>query len=262
MRTWAVINQKGGVGKTTTAISLAGHFSQGGGRQLLVDLDPHGSLTNYLGYEPAQIETGIHSLFAEPTTSQAEIAKMLLPTRLPNTWLFAASSVLARYDREMTAAVGKGLVVTRAIEAIADKFHQVLIDCPPMLGTLMINALAACDQLIIPAQTDYLSINGLAQMVRTLAMVEKSLQKTTPYLIVPTMYDKRTRASIDALQKMREIYAPHVWDSVIPIDTKFRDASKAGVPLSEYAPKSKGNIAYRSLFEQTLAKEGRSAVAV
>lgn len=247
MKTWAVINQKGGVGKTTTTITLAGHLCDSDRRLLLIDLDPHGSLTAYMGYDPDRVQTGIYSLFSDPTTSQADVAKMLLPTPLKNTWLFAASTALATLDRQMGTGHGKGLVVARAIECVADKFQHGIIDCPPMLGILMINALAACDQLLIPAQTDYLSIKGLERMVHTLGMVEKSLHKKTPYMIIPTMFDKRTRASGDALQKMKDMYSYNVWGSVIPIDTKFRDASKAGMPLSNFAPKSRGSQAYLEL---------------
>ena len=249
MKTWAVINQKGGVGKTTTTISLAGLLGETGRRLLLVDLDPHGSLTAYLGYDPDSLQTGIYSLFSRPTTSPAEIARLLLPTPLKDTYLFAASSALATLDREMGISQGKGLVVRRAIECVADKFQYGIIDCPPMLGILMINALAACDQLLIPAQTDYLSIKGLERMVHTLGMVEKSLGQQTPYLILPTMYDQRTRASQDALEQMRSIHGYHVWGSVIPIDTKFRDASKAGLPLPTYLPRSRGSLAYRELLD-------------
>ena len=247
MKTWAVINQKGGVGKTTTTITLAGHLCNTNKRLLLVDLDPHGSLTSYLGYDPDNLDTGLYSLFSNPTTSQAKIAKMLLPTSIKNTYLLAASSALATLDRQMGTGAGKGLVVSRAIQSVASKFNYGIIDCPPMLGILMINALAACDQLLIPAQTDFLSLKGLERMVHTLGMVEKSLHKKTPYIIIPTMYDQRTRASVEALQKMRDLYRFQVWGSVIPIDTKFRDASKIGVPLSEMAPNSRGSIAYLKL---------------
>lgn len=257
MKSWAVINQKGGVGKTTTTITLAGHLCDLDRRLLLVDLDPHGSLTAYMGYDPDEMQTGIYSLFAEPTTSQADVARMLLPTPLKNTWLFAASTALATLDRQLGAGHGKGLVVARAIECVADKFQHGIIDCPPMLGILMINALAACDQLLIPAQTDYLSINGLERMVHTLGMVEKSLDQETPFIIVPTMFDKRTRASSDALQKMKDIYSSHVWGSVIPVDTKFRDASKAGLPLSNFAPRSRGSLAYRELLNFLLGSDDR-----
>lgn len=259
MKTWASINQKGGVGKTTTVVSLAGHLANTGQRLLLVDLDPHGSLTSYLGYNPDDMESGIYSLFDNPTTEPAEIARMVLPTKIKNTYLFAASTALATLDRQIGSnqGTGKGLVVAKAIECVADKFAYGLIDCPPMLGILMINALAACDQLLIPAQTDYLSLNGLERMMHTLEMVEKSLHKKTPYMIVPTMYDQRTKASQDALKTMKEVYRFNVWGSVIPIDTKFRDASKSGLPLSTLLPYSRGSLAYKKLLNFLLGVQER-----
>jgi len=257
MKTWAVVNQKGGVGKTTTVISLAGHLSRAPGRLLLVDLDPHGSLTSYLGYNPDDMEQGVYALFAQPTENQADIARMLLPTPVENTWLLSASTALATLDRQMGNTPGKGLIVAKAIKAVADRFNYCLIDCPPMLGVLMINALAACDQLLIPAQTDYLSLKGLERMTHTLTMVEKSLHQKTPYMIIPTMYDKRTRASIDALQQMKETYRFNVWGSVIPIDTRFRDASKAGLPLPLMEPKSRGSLAYGQLLDFLLGIHAR-----
>jgi chromosome partitioning protein len=260
MKTWASINQKGGVGKTTTVVSLAGHLANTGKRLLLIDLDPHGSLTSYLGYNPDEMETGIYSLFANPTTNPADVARLLLPTPIKNTYLFAASTALATLDRQIGSSkgAGKGLVVAKAIECVADKFAYGLIDCPPMLGILMINALAACDQALIPAQTDYLSLKGLERMVQTLGMVEKSLQKKTPYMVIPTMYDQRTRASQDALQQMKETYRFNVWGSVIPIDTKFRDASKIGLPLPTMAPYSRGSLAYKKLLNFLLGIQERT----
>ena len=259
MKTWASINQKGGVGKTTTVVTLAGHLANTGRRLLLVDLDPHGSLTSYLGYNPDELDTGIYSLFAKPTDNPAEVARLLLPTPIKNTYLFAASTALATLDRQIGSSqgAGKGLVVARAIECVKDKFAWGLIDCPPVLGILMINALAACDQLLIPAQTDYLSLAGLERMMHTLDMVEKSLHKKTPYMIVPTMYDQRTKASQESLQKMRERYRFNVWGSVIPIDTKFRDASKSGKPLSTMLPYSRGSLAYKKLLNFLLGMQER-----
>lgn len=260
MKTWASINQKGGVGKTTSVVSLAGHLANTGKRLLLVDLDPHGSLTSYLGYNPDEVDTGVYALFNKPTTNPADVARLLLPTPIKNSYLLAASTALATLDRQIGSSqgAGKGLVVAKAIQSIEDKFAYGLIDCPPMLGILMINALAACDQALIPAQTDYLSLNGLERMMHTLEMVEKSLQKKTPYMVVPTMYDKRTNASLDALQKMKEAYRFNVWGSVIPIDTKFRDASKVGVPLPTMAPYSRGSLAYKKLLNFLLGIHERS----
>lgn len=259
MKTWASINQKGGVGKTTTVISLAGHLANTGKRQLLIDLDPHGSLTSYLGHDPDSIDTGIYSLFANPTTDPADVARLLLPTPIKNTYLFAASTALATLDRQIGSSqgAGKGLVVAKAIECVSDKFAYGLIDCPPMLGILMINALAACDQLLIPAQTDYLTLAGLERMMHTLQMVEKSLHKKTPYMIVPTMYDQRTNAARESLQRMRDTYRFNVWGSVIPIDTRFRDASKIGKPLPTLHPYARGSLAYKKLLNFLLGIQDR-----
>ena len=259
MKTWASINQKGGVGKTTSVVSLAGHLSHSGQRILLVDLDPHGSLTSYMGYNPDEMETGIYSLFANPTSRAVDVARLLLPTPINNTYLFAASTALATLDRQIGSdqGTGKGLVVARAIQCVSDKFAFGLIDCPPMLGILMINALAACDQLLIPAQTDYLSLKGLERMMNTLQMVEKSLHKKTPYMIIPTMYDQRTTASRDALKRLRDTYRFNVWGSVIPIDTRFRDASKIGQPLPAMAPYSRGSLAYKKLLNFLLGVQER-----
>jgi chromosome partitioning protein len=204
------------------------------------------------------METGLYSLFSKPTTNPSEIAKMLLPTPIKNTYLLAASSALATLDRQMGTGMGKGLIVSQAIQAVANKFQFGFIDCPPMLGILMINALAACDQLLIPAQTDYLSLNGLDRMIHTLDMVEKSQHRKTPYLIIPTMYDQRTKASLSALEAMRDQYRFQVWGSTIPIDTKFRDASKAGVPLSELAFNSRGSQAYLKLLNFLIGIDDRS----
>lgn len=263
MKTWASINQKGGVGKTTSVVSLAGHLAKNGQRLLLVDLDPHGSLTSYMGYNPDEMETGVYSLFDSQTSDPAKVAKLLLPTPLKNTYLFAASTALATLDRQIGSnqGTGKGLVVAKAIECVADKFSYGLIDCPPMLGILMINALAACDQLLIPAQTDYLSLRGLERMMHTLEMVQKSLHKETPYMVIPTMYDQRTRASQDALQEMKETYKFNVWGSVIPIDTKFRDASKIGLPLSTVSPYSRGSLAYKKLLNFLLGTQEQNTDA-
>jgi chromosome partitioning protein len=160
---------------------------------------------------------------------------------------------LATLDRQAGKLDGMGLVIKQALDQLANRYDYVLLDCPPILGVLMINALAACDHLIIPVQTEFLALKGLERMLRTLDMVTKSRQIPLPYHIVPTMFDRRTRASIDSIRVMRESYPDHVWHSLIPVDTLFREASKAGIPPAIFAPQSHGVVAYSKLLEELLA---------
>jgi chromosome partitioning protein len=127
-----------------------------------------------------------------------------------------------------------------------------------MLGVLMVNALAACEHLIIPVQTEFLAIKGLERMLHTLKMIERSKNLQLPYTIVPTMYDRRTRASIDSLKSMQEQFGENLWDSLIPVDTRFREASRAGKPLTQISPDARGALAYRDLFDFLLGDKKES----
>lgn len=248
LQVWAVANQKGGVGKTTTSVALAGLVAQRGQRVLLVDLDPHGSLTAWFRMNPDALSVSVFSLFEQSVgLTQAFVGQVICSSPFPNLYLLPASAALATLERRAIGKDGQGLVLSRALAQVADDFDLVIIDCPPQLGVLMINALAACQQLIIPVQTEYLAIRGLDRMLSTLAMVRRSRRNVLPYLIVPTMYDRRTQASVSSLRVLRNDYGEHLWPGKIPVDTRFRDASKAGMPPHLYAPQSHGIQAYSSL---------------
>jgi len=250
MTIWAVANQKGGVGKTTTVVSLASLCAQRGEPTLILDMDPHGSLTTYFGLDPDTIETSIYSLFQQIDSSpNAAIFSSLQKTSCDNLYLLPASTAMATLDRQLGTQGGKGLVIKKTLAVLKDRFPNIIIDCPPMLGVLMINALAACDQLLIPVQTEFLALKGLERMLHTLGMINHSRQQGLPYLVLPTMFDKRTRASIESLRMLRDQYGDGVWQDVIPVDTHFRDASKAGIPLPIMNPSSRGSIAYDSLLQ-------------
>jgi chromosome partitioning protein len=254
VRIWTVANQKGGVGKTTTTVSLGGLLAQWGLRTLLVDIDPHASLTSYFRYDPDGLEESVYSLFKGVAQQQAvDPLSLIHPTGTEGLDLMPAEMALATLDRQAGKLDGMGLVIKQALDQLANRYDYVLLDCPPILGVLMINALAACDHLIIPVQTEFLALKGLERMLRTLDMVTKSRQIPLPYHIVPTMFDRRTRASIDSIRVMRESYPDHVWHSLIPVDTLFREASKAGIPPAIFAPQSHGVVAYSKLLEELLA---------
>ena len=250
MKIWTVANQKGGVGKTTTTVSLGGLLASWGFRTLLLDIDPHGSLTSYFRYDPDAVENGVYSLF-EGVMERRDVDPLGLvhPTGTEGLDLLPASVALATLDRKAGRQEGMGLVLQRALERLGPHYDYALIDCPPMLGVLLINALAACRQLIVPVQTEFLALKGLERMQHTLKMVLRARRTPLPWTIVPTMYDRRTRASVDSLRVLRENHRDHLWSGVIPIDTKFREASRAGLPPAIYDPRARGVRAYGALLE-------------
>jgi chromosome partitioning protein len=249
MITWAISNQKGGVGKTTTAVSLAGLLAQQGHRVLALDLDPQGSMTSYFRLNPEGIEHSVYSLFQAQAGagSVEDLDSLLQPSGVQGITLMPASTAMATLDRQLGHRDGMGLVIGKALDQLQPQFDIALIDCPPMLGVLMVNALAACQQLLIPVQTEFLALKGLERMLRTLEMIGRSRGGSLPYWIVPTFFDRRTRASIDALRALRDQYAGRLWARVIPVDTRFREASKVGLPINFHSPAARGSEAYGSL---------------
>ena len=250
MRVWTIANQKGGVGKTTTTVTLGGLLVQWGLRTLLIDIDPHGSLTSYFRYDPDALEVSVYTLFKAVADKRiVRPNELIYQTGTEGLDLMPAAMALATLDRQASRLEGLGLVIKNALTRLESSYDYVIIDCPPILGVLMINALAACERLIVPVQTEFLALKGLERMLTTLQMVLKSRRITLPYLIVPTMYDVRTRASKDSLRVMREIYKDHLWRSLIPVDTRFREASRVGLPPSLFDPNSRGVAAYTRLLQ-------------
>ena len=249
MRVWTVANQKGGVGKTTSAVSLAGIAAESGARVLLIDLDPHGSMTAYFRANPDTLDASAASLFEEKEhLSEDFIGQLIMPTNFRNIHVIPASVSLATLERRGIGE-GMGLVISRSVALMKNSFDLVIIDCPPQLGVLLVNALAACEHLIIPVQTEFLAIKGLDRILNTLKMLSRSQGEVLSHSIVPVMYDKRTQASVTSLRNLRNNYGERVWPGKIPVDTKLRDASKAGIPPSIYAPDSRAVQAYTSLYK-------------
>lgn len=252
MQVWSIANQKGGVGKTTTTVSLAGLLAQRGERVLMVDLDPHGSLTTYFGYDPDTIETSVYSLFQQEGPERPGAIDLVVPTNIEGLDVLPASTALATLDRQLGAKEGMGLILARAILKLAGHYDHVFIDCPPVLGVLMVNALAASNRLLIPVQTEFLALKGLERMLRTLNMILRSRQRPLEYVIIPTMFDRRTRASLESLKSLKEKYPERIWKSVIPVDTQFREASRQGMPLNYLNAHARGTIAYATLLDTLL----------
>ncbi|MEA5444280.1 ParA family protein [Gammaproteobacteria bacterium AB-CW1] len=255
MSIWAVANQKGGVGKTTTVISLAGSLRRRDRRVLVIDLDPHASLTSYLGLDPESTDDGVFALFQHAAGEQAAGPGRIRSAGEDGIDILPASPSLAVLDRKLGTRQGMGVILRRGLRTLAADYDHVLLDCPPMLGILMVNALAACDRLVIPVQTEFLALNGLRRMLRTLEMIGRSRGQVPDYLIVPTQFDRRTRASAQSLYTLRHEFDPHVWAQYVPVDTRFREASQLGRPLTTLEPASRGAQAYDALCRQLLEME-------
>lgn len=260
MQVWAISNQKGGVGKTTTVASLAGILAGQGARTLMVDLDPHGSLTSYFGFDSQRLETSVYQLFEDAFANRkvADPAACIHKTEVAGLEIMPAVMALATVERQAGAIEGLGLVIQRALHRLEARYDYVLLDSPPMLGVLMINALAACDSLIVPVIPEFLSLQGLERMLRTLAMIARSRKKQFDYTIVPTLFDRRTRVSAECLAILHEQYGNFVWSGVIPVDTKLREASEAHLPVSLYQRNCRAAIAYNQLLEHLLVRGSAS----
>jgi len=250
---WTIANQKGGVGKTTTTVTLGALLAQRGHRVLLIDTDPHGSLTYYFGIDAEELEVSVYDIFLRgKDITGEEILQSMCPSGMPNLDILPTSMALATLDRSHGQQGGMGLILKKALQKIENDYDYVLIDCPPVIGVLMVNAMAACERILIPVQTEFLALKGLDRMIATMQLMHSSSPQDYAFSIIPTMYDKRTKASLDAYKALKAQYQDRVWSAVIPIDTKFRDASLAQTPPPVFAPKSRGVFAYNTLLTYLL----------
>ncbi|RRN55436.1 ParA family protein [Pseudoxanthomonas sp. SGNA-20] len=256
MRVWAIANQKGGVGKTTTTLALGRGLAARGSRVLLVDLDPHSSLTRTFGVPADPAPEGVMELFATPPRPLASLARTSAVERLD---YVCAQTALATLERRSANQPGLGLALAQALARHAGQHDYVLLDCPPTLGLLMINALAAADRAIIPTQAEPLALHGLAGMRRTAEMVERSRRRPLPVSVLPTLYDRRTRAGQEALKRMQDEHGERVWDDAIPVDTRLCNTELLVQPFAdEGAYPGRALSAYRRALDWILASDAQA----
>ncbi len=263
MKVWTVMTQKGGVGKTTTVVSLAGALSARGLRVLIVDLDPGGSCSSYFGFDPDNENAGVHELFASVAEKCSCVVEDLVrATAFDELSIMPAASALVSLERRCGSLQGMGRVLADALPALERHFDYCLIDCPPTLGMLVINALAVARFLIVPIQTEEMALRSLDALLRTLTLLGNSTGRTLPSLVVPTLFDRRTRASRDSLLTLRCREDINLWDQYIPVDTQLREASRLRVPLTVWQPEARASRAYERLLDTLQVQSNNAALAV
>lgn len=240
----AVVNQKGGVGKSTTAVNLGACLAEVGQKVLIVDLDPQGNASSGLGVDKGKLEASIYQVLLEELPLGAVIQK----TAIPKLFLVPATIALAGAEVELVSGISRELRLKRALADLEEEYDTILIDCPPSLGLLTLNALAAAHGALVPIQCEYYALEGLGQLVKTLDLVRKHLNPTLEVSgVVLTMYDARTNLSQQVIAEVRKHFGDKVFQTIIPRNVKLSEAPSFGQPIILYDERSRGAQAYRNL---------------
>lgn len=253
-RTYTLVNQKGGVGKTTTAINLGAYLAYFGQRVLLVDLDPQANATSCLGVDKNSVRGGTY----EALIGSSPAASFILHNPRLKLSLLPASPALAGAEVELVSQIARESFLKKALEAVTSRYDYILIDCPPSLGLLTLNGIvAAREGVIIPVQCEYLPLEGLSQLNQTLERVRRAIFPDLKVRgVVLTMYDGRTNLSNDVVKEVRRHFPDLVFEAVIPRTVRLAEAPSYGQPISIYAPNSSGAAAYQELARELLAGDG------
>lgn len=248
----AIANQKGGVGKTTTAVNLGTCLAQNSRKVLVIDHDPQGNSTSGIGLKKGEIKKCIYDVLI----NEVPLEEVLIQTQVENLKMAPATIRLAGAEAELVGMMARDQRLKRAIEPIKKDYDYILIDCPPSLGNLTINSLAASDSIIVPIQCEYYALEGLSQLMKTIQLVQKY---SNPDLqiegVILTMYDNRTNLSSQVTEEVRRYFQDKVYRTIIPRNIRLSEAPSFGLPITLYDEKSKGAEAYIELAKEVIANE-------
>jgi chromosome partitioning protein len=243
----AIANQKGGVGKTTTAVNLGACLATLGYRVLVCDLDPQGNASTGLGLDPRTLSSSMYDVIL----NDLPIEDCIEPSSVRNLFVAPASLDLAGAEIELVPAFSRELRLKRALEAVHDQFDFVLIDCPPSLGLLTVNGLAAATEVVVPIQCEYYALEGVGQLLRNVSLVQRNLNPTLEVsAVILVMYDARTKLSEQVVLEVRKHFGGKVCRAVVPRTVRLSEAPSFGQPIIAFDPSSRGAIAYRELAKE------------
>lgn len=251
-RTIAIANQKGGVGKTTTAINLSSCLAEKGKKVLAVDMDPQGNMTSGLGVDKDSVENTIYNLII----GESKMEEVLIKDVLENLDIIPTNIDLSGAEIELLDVEEKEYIVRNEIDKIKDNYDFIIIDCPPSLSMLTINAMTTADSVLVPIQCEYYALEGLSQLIHTVELVRDRLNpKLTIEGVVFTMYDARTNLSLQVVENVKDNLEQTIYKTIIPRNIRLAEAPSYGIPINKYDPKSAGAESYLRLADEVIDKE-------